>query len=85
MKIPVKEGQICKIINPQADEHPDDVYVLTEDPAPFDAEDIIYVVNLKDLQRNIKTPSLTTQVPVLKKELIVVADNLENYVLSWNA
>jgi hypothetical protein len=85
MDMPTKEGQICRILTPEADEHHEDIYVLTEDPAPFDADDNIYVVNLKDLQRNIKTPYLTTPIPVLKKELIVVANSLEEYVLSWNA
>lgn len=83
--MPTKEGQICRVINPLSDENPEDVFLISEDPSPFDDEDNIYVVNLKDLQRNVKTPYLTTPIPVLKKELIVLADNLEDYILSWNA
>jgi hypothetical protein len=46
--IPRNAGQICKIINPMEDENPNDVYIVTEDTAPFDLEDSIYTTNLKD-------------------------------------
>jgi hypothetical protein len=45
--VPTSAGQICKVINPMDDENPEDVYVLTEDPTPFEAEDSLYFVNIK--------------------------------------
>ena len=49
--IPKTEGQICKIVNPLPDENPEDVYIVAEDPAVFDEDENIYIVNLKDLQK----------------------------------
>jgi hypothetical protein len=46
---PVSAGQICKIITPLANENPEDVYIISEDPTPFDFDDTIYVANLRDL------------------------------------
>jgi len=46
------------------DENPGDVYIIAEDPAPFDLEDEIYVVDLRDLQRNVNNPSVTPQMQV---------------------
>lgn len=57
MQLLGKTGEICRIVNPLDDEIPEDVYIIAEDPAPFDPEDEIYVVNLRDLQRHIKNPS----------------------------
>ena len=84
MQIPTKAGQICKILHPMEDENPEDVYIVAEDPAPFDAEDGIYIVNLRDLQRNLKNPAVTGQLQVAKSELNVIANNLEDYIHSWN-
>lgn len=81
---PQFEGQICTIINPLDDENPEDVYVIAEDPAPFDSDDDIYVLNLNDLQRNINNPVTCQQIPVAKNELNVIADNLQDYISSWN-
>jgi hypothetical protein len=52
-------GQICKIVNPLSDENSNDVYIVREDPTPYDLEDSIYVSNLEDLQRNITKPVFT--------------------------
>lgn len=82
--IPNKTGQICKIVNTLADENPDDVYIVTEDPTPFDLEDSIYVANIKDLQRNLSNPQFTPQVAVTKGDLTVISNNIESYIASWN-
>lgn len=82
--IPNKVGQICKIVNPLNDENPDDVYIVSEDPTPFDLEDSIYITNLKDLQRNISTPLFAPQVAVIKGDITVVAESLETYISGWN-
>jgi hypothetical protein len=82
--MPTSAGQICKVINPMDDENPEDVYVLTEDPTPFEAEDSLYFVNIKDLQRNINNPTFSPQVAFPKAEVVVVANDLESYIASWN-
>jgi hypothetical protein len=82
---PEFEGQICTIISPLDDENPEDVYVVAEDPAPFDGDDDIYVVNLNDLQRNINNPVTCQQIAVAKNELNVIADNLQDYICSWKS
>lgn len=81
---PTAIGQICKIANPFEDENPNDVYIVTEDPTPFDLEDSIYVTNLSDLQKNQDAPLLTPQHAVAKGDLKVIADSLEDYIASWN-
>lgn len=83
-KIPEREGQICKILHPMADEDPADVYIIAEDPAPFDDDDNIYVVSLNDLQRNINDPQSCQQISVAKNDLDVIADSLETYIDTWN-
>jgi len=82
--MPEKAGQICRLINPSEDENLDDVYIVAEDPASFDATDNIYVVNLKELQRNIQNPANSQRIPIEKQELKVIADNLEAYIQGWN-
>ena len=84
MQIPTQAGQICKILTPLEDEDPADVYIITEDPSTFDSDDDIYVVNLRDLQRNINEPAASPHIPVIKSKLTVVAENLEEYVRTWN-
>jgi hypothetical protein len=84
VKIPSHAGQICELLNPAADADPLDVYIVTEDPEPFGAEETIYVTSLKDLQRNIHHPLTAPKIAVAKKELSVVADSLEAYISSWN-
>jgi hypothetical protein len=82
--IPSLPGQICKIINPLDDDELNGVYIIAEDPQPFDDDDTIYVVALKELQRNISHPESAAQIPVTKNELTVIAGNLEDYIKSWN-
>jgi hypothetical protein len=82
--VPKIEGQICKIVKPFPDENPEDVYIVAEDPSVFDEDENIYVVNLKDLQKNVRNPSITPQISIAKNELTVIADNLEEYIKSWN-
>jgi hypothetical protein len=82
--MPSKAGQICQILNPLDDENPEDIFIVAEDPEPFDREDNIYVVNLRDFQRNIKNPSAATQIAVTKSDLNVIAESLEKYILAWN-
>lgn len=82
--VPVKEGQVCKIVNPMEDENPEDVYILTEDPTPYTDNDNIYIVNLNDLQRNINRPAFAPTKAVKKIELTVIAENLEEYISTWN-
>lgn len=81
---PSSEGQICRILNVLADENPEDVFIVTEDPTPFEDDENIYIVNLKDLQRNVRNPSIIPQISIAKNELIVIAKNLEEYIKSWN-
>jgi len=83
--IPTHPGQICRIRSPFEDEDPADVYVVTEDPQPFDMEDDIYVVNLKELQRNLSNPAIAPQIAVAKNELTVIADSIEKYIADWNS
>ena len=82
--IPGKAGQICKIVSdiPDMEEH--EVYIVAENPVDFGDEDEIMVVALKELQRNIKNPELAERIPVRKDELVVVGEDLESYVRSWN-
>ena len=82
--IPTKAGQVCRITDLMPDEDPEAVYIISEDPAPFDADDDIYVTDLKDLQRNINNPQLTPGFAVPKGSLSVVAENIEEYIVSWN-
>jgi hypothetical protein len=84
MQIPTHAGQICQILNPMDDENPSDVYIVAEDPAPFDLNEDIYVVNLRDLQRNVNNPMGTSQIPIQKSGLNVIAADLEEYIKSWN-
>jgi hypothetical protein len=83
--IPSAEGQICKIINVFEDENPEDLYIVVEDPSIFDEDESIYVVNLKDLQRNINSPELAPQISIVKNDLIVVANNMNDYFKSVNS
>lgn len=82
--MPTKPGQICKIISAVADMEPEAVFIVAEDPADFDAEDDILVVNLKELQRNVKQPENAERIAVTKNELVVVAEDLSAYVQTWN-
>ena len=70
--------------NPLDDESPLDVYIVAEDPTPFDLQENIYVVNLRDLQRNIKNPLSSPQIAIQKSDLNVIAADLEEYIKRWN-
>ncbi|WP_214071824.1 hypothetical protein [Mucilaginibacter sp. dw_454] len=82
--IPTREGQICKISNPMTDENPEDIYIVSEDPTLYDDDASIYITNIKDLQRNIHAPQFAPQVPVIKTDLTVIAENIGEYIASWN-
>lgn len=84
MPIPTQPGQICQILTPMADENTSEVFIVAEDPTPFELDDNIYIVNLRDLQRNIHRPLDVSQIPVQKSNLNVIAENLEEYVMKWN-
>jgi|GEM_PF-1572139 len=81
---PSRPGQICKIVSDIPDMESDQIYIVAEDPADFDADDEILVVNLKELQRNVKNPGAAARESVRKDELVVISDDLESYVRSWN-
>jgi hypothetical protein len=78
------KGRFAGFLIPTPTKNPEDIYIIAEDPSPFEADDDIYVVNLKDLQRNIKNPIFCQQIPIAKNELGVVADNLQDYIKSLN-
>jgi hypothetical protein len=82
--IPARPGQICKIISETPDMEQAEVYIVSEDPAVFDDDDEIMVVSLTELQRNVKNPHNAERIPVRKNQLVVVSDDLEDYVASWN-
>jgi hypothetical protein len=82
--MPVRPGQVCKIISPIPDNEAGEVFIVAEDPAGLDAGDDVLVVNLKDLQRNIKDPDKAERIRVPRNELVVVSEDLENYIKSWN-
>lgn len=82
--MPTKSGQICKIISAIADMEPEDVYILVEDPMDFDEDDDVLVVNLKDLQRNVRQPDRAERIPVTKNELVLVGEDLASYIHDWN-
>jgi hypothetical protein len=83
--MPEKPGQICKIISVIPDNEPEAVFIVTEDPADFDDEDELLVVNLKELQRNISKPENAERISVRKDHLVVINDDLQAYIQSWNA
>jgi len=84
MQTPTHPGQICQILTPMEDENPADVYIVAEDPSPFVFDDNIYIVNLRDLQRNINNPLGPSQISVKMSDLKVIAENIEEYVKTWN-
>ncbi|BAU51883.1 hypothetical protein [Mucilaginibacter gotjawali] len=82
--MPTQPGQICKIVSAIPDLEAEEVFIVTENPADFEDEDEIRVVSLTQLQRNIGNPDNAERISVAKNELVVVAENLEAYVKSWN-
>jgi hypothetical protein len=81
---PTKQGQICKILKPLSDENPMETYLILEDLDKYSDSDIVYVVSITDLQRNIHNPTASPRKAVTKSELTVVAQNLASYVETWN-
>lgn len=82
--MPAKPGQICKIVSDVPDMEEREVYIVAEDPADFEDDEEIAVVALTELQRNVKNPDNARRIQVAKDQLVVVAEDLEAYVLSWN-
>jgi len=82
--MPNKPGQICKIISPIPDIEPEEAFIVSEDPAPFENQDEILVVSLTELQRNIRQPENAKRLSVRKDQLVVVSEDLTAYVHSWN-
>jgi hypothetical protein len=82
--IPSKQGQIVKLTNPLPDENPAETYLILEDLDNYSDNAIIYVVSITDLQRNIANPSLSPRKAVTKSELTLVAQDLTNYIQSFN-
>lgn len=81
---PSKAGQICKIVSDVPDREEEEVYIVSEDPSDFDGDDEVLVVGLKELQRNVKNPDNAERIGVRKDKLVVIGDDLETYVQSWN-
>ncbi|HMF73718.1 MAG TPA: hypothetical protein VK616_19690 [Flavitalea sp.] len=81
---PTRPGQICKIISNIPDKESDQVYIVAENPLDFNDDDEILVVDLKELQRNVKNPDHAERISVRKDELVVVGEDLESYIKSWN-
>ncbi|RFZ91117.1 hypothetical protein D0C36_19440 [Mucilaginibacter conchicola] len=82
--IPTKPGQICKIVSTIADLEPEEVYIVTENPEDFDNDEEILVVSLTELQRNVSDTNQASRTSVKKSGLVVVGENLQEYVRSWN-
>ncbi|MFS2187257.1 hypothetical protein ACCC92_11335 [Mucilaginibacter sp. Mucisp84] len=82
--IPSRPGQICKIVSDIPDLESDRVYIVAEDPVDHADDDEILVVDLKELQRNIKDPDAAARESIRKDELVVISEDLENYIRSWN-
>ncbi len=84
-KMPTKVGQVCKIINPNSDENPNEVYIIREDPAPYPPERQLYVISFSDFLRLArKQDRFPNIIKVEKNQLEVIADSIEEYVASWN-
>ncbi len=81
---PSKQGQIVKLVNPVGVENPRETYLILHDLDNCSDNDIIYVVSITELQRNINNPTAALHKAVTKAELAVVAESLQSYVESWN-
>lgn len=82
--IPTRPGQICKTTSNVPDMESDQIYIVVEDPTNFNDDDEILVVNLKELQRNIKNPDAASRQSIRKEDLVVISEDIENYIKSWN-
>ncbi|HEY4325117.1 MAG TPA: hypothetical protein VGN20_14065 [Mucilaginibacter sp.] len=81
---PARPGQICKIVSDIPDMESEQVYIVAEDPAGSASHETIEVVELKELQRNIKDPAAARRQLIPKDQLVVISEDLETYVRSWN-
>jgi hypothetical protein len=81
---PTRPGQICKIISVVPDMESDRVCIVADDPAGCNNDDELLVVDLKELQRNVRNPDQAERISVRKDELVVVGEDLESYIKSWN-
>jgi hypothetical protein len=68
--IPSRPGQICKIISVVPDMEAHSVYIVAEDPADLNDDDELLVVDLKDLQRNIRNPDQAERISVRRMNLL---------------
>lgn len=83
-EIPSKRGQICKLADPLPDDNPNEHYLIIEDLDNFADNSMIFVISLIDLQKNSADPSATPLKSVMKKDLTVVATDLQSFVASQN-
>lgn len=81
---PTKPGQIVKIISDIADMESADVFIVSEDPSTISNDDNVALVSLKELQRNISQPEKAKRTSVVKNQLVVINDDLADYIKSWN-
>lgn len=81
---PSKQGQICKIIHPRTFENPAESYIVADDISKSGEDDLVQVVSITDLQRNVMHPERSARKVIRKSNLYVVADDLASYVDSWN-
>ena len=82
--IPSRPGQICKLVSAVPDMEAEEVYIIAEDPAEIDCDGNVLIVNLKELQRNIRNPDAAARETARKDELVVISDDLESYISGWN-
>lgn len=82
--MPTKPGQIVKIISDVPDLESADVFIVSENPSEIADDDDVLVVNLKELQRNIRTPEKAKRISVRKDQLVVVSEDLASHIQSWN-
>jgi hypothetical protein len=82
--MPTKPGQIVKIISDIPDLESTNVYIVSEDPSDINDDDDVLVVNLKELQRNIRSPEKAERISARKNQLVVVSEDLPSHIQSWN-
>lgn len=82
--IPTKQGQIVRIFKPLPGEDPNEDYLLSEDPTPYDSNRRLLVYSITEIQRakHLGTAPFGDQIP--KGDLTVVGESLTEWVESWN-
>jgi hypothetical protein len=83
--MPERTGQICRFINPCEGDDLGSVYIIAENPSLYDDHESIDIVNLKELQRNIRNPLNAVRMSAVKADLAVISQSLEEYIQSWNS